>query len=277
MPSKLSVLTSSRMLGLHALAVLATTAAVLLGLWQYDVWGLHRHSSVNAIVHAQPKWLGSVMGADTPYPGSAVGQPVRLTGRWLPGDSFYVSGRWLHGRSGYWAVTPVAVCDAHGPSTNTSQAGCGNRPAMLVVRGWTRTVTHPPRPPHGAVDVSGWLQPAEGAGGVDRNTTDDVLPQLRIADVIQRVHQDLYGAYVISRTPTASLAGVSPPSQPKPGPFTGLRNLLYALEWWVFGGFAVYLWWRWCTDELKRAREDGGDGDHANTGPPAALSPRGLG
>ena len=29
-------------------------------------------------------------------------------------------------------------------------------------------------------------------------------------------------------------------------------NLLYALEWWVFGGFAVYVWSRWCRDELVR-------------------------
>jgi hypothetical protein len=34
--------------------------------------------------------------------------------------------------------------------------------------------------------------------------------------------------------------------------------LLYALEWWVFGGFAVFLWWRWCSDELKRFSEGEG-------------------
>jgi len=34
--------------------------------------------------------------------------------------------------------------------------------------------------------------------------------------------------------------------------FTSVRNFLYALEWWVFGGFAVYLWWRWCRDEVAR-------------------------
>jgi hypothetical protein len=34
--------------------------------------------------------------------------------------------------------------------------------------------------------------------------------------------------------------------------FTGLRNLLYACQWWVFGGFAVFLWWRWCRDVVTR-------------------------
>jgi hypothetical protein len=47
---------------------------------------------------------------------------------------------------------------------------------------------------------------------------------------------------------------VTPASLPKASTFTGLRNLLYAVEWWVFGGFAVFLWWRWCRDELERQR-----------------------
>src|SRR5204863_158877 len=32
------------------------------------------------------------------------------------------------------------------------------------------------------------------------------------------------------------------------GTFTGLRNILYAVEWWLFGGFAVFLWWRFVRD-----------------------------
>ena len=33
---------------------------------------------------------------------------------------------------------------------------------------------------------------------------------------------------------------MTPASLPKAETFTALRNLLYAFEWWVFGGFAVY-------------------------------------
>ena len=47
---------------------------------------------------------------------------------------------------------------------------------------------------------------------------------------------------------------MTPASLPKPATFTAVRNLLYAVEWWVFGGFAVFLWWRWCRDELERQR-----------------------
>ena len=28
------------------------------------------------------------------------------------------------------------------------------------------------------------------------------------------------------------------------------QNYGYAFQWWLFGGFAVFLWWRWCRDEM---------------------------
>jgi hypothetical protein len=48
------------------------------------------------------------------------------------------------------------------------------------------------------------------------------------------------------------LAPVTPAALPQPSAFTSVRNLLYALEWWFFGAFAVYVWWRWCRDEVNR-------------------------
>ena len=100
--------------------------------------------------------------------------------------------------------------------------------------------------------MTGFLQYGEGSGQVDDNPDDDVLPELRIGSLVQRIDTDLYSGYVISRQPGTGLATVSPSDVPEPSQFTALRNLLYAFEWWVFGGFAVYLWWRWCRDEVTR-------------------------
>jgi cytochrome oxidase assembly protein ShyY1 len=239
-------LLAPRLWGLHALAVLATTAAVLLGIWQYDAWAGRRDDQATARAHAPAKPLSGVMSADDPFPGDAVGQPVRLSGRWLPRSTVYVQDRLLHGRRGVWAVTPVAVCDGG--------SACRSAPAMLVVRGWAPTVRAVPAPPAGRVDVTGWLQPGEGSGTTDPDPTDDVIPEMRVADAIQHVDQDLYGGYVMAKRPTAGLTAVTPASLPSPSTFTAVRNLLYAVEWWVFGGFAVFLWWRWCRDELERRR-----------------------
>ena len=248
------------MLALHAMTALALAAAVALGLWQYGVWQHGRDDQATSLVDASPRALSRVLSADEAFPADAVGRPVRFTGRWLPRSTVYVADRPLRGRTGVWAVTPVAVC----PPSDASL--CHRGSAILVVRGWARSVHAAPAPPTGTVRVTGWLQPAEGSGVTDPNPGDDVIPEMRVADAIQHVDQDLYGGYVIARraVPSAgsgrrasgsgqatSLAAVTPASLPKASASTSLRNLLYALEWWVFGGFAVYVWLRWCRDEVS--------------------------
>lgn len=258
----LRTLLSPRLAGLHVLAILATGAMVMLGLWQYDAWQARRDTAASDLASAPERRLQDVMSPDDPFPGDAVGQPVTFTGEWVPGSTVYVAYRDLGTRSGYWAVTPVAVCpgatdsDTSSSATSAEASTCAasaTSPAMLVVRGWTASPRTAPQPPSGPVAVDGWLQPPEGSGQPDPDPSDNVLSALRTADAIQFIDQDLYGAYVISDAPASEgLTPVDPTALPEPGAFTALRNLLYALEWWVFAAFVVFVWWRWCADEARR-------------------------
>jgi len=255
------------LIGLHLLAVLATTAAAWLGLWQYDAWQASRDEGATDLADAEPKLLENVMSSDDPFPGDAIGQPVRFAGKWVDDSSFLVADRELEGRPGYWVVTPVATC----------RGGCEISPAMLVVRGWTSQPGDIPDPPAGRVRVTGWLQPPDGSGRPDPNPDDDLLPELRIADAIQRVEPDLYGAYVIADelAPTGGTTGLEPvttASLPEPDTFTAVRNLLYAFEWWVFGGFALFVWWRWFAEEVREAGAAPTSGsERRSTAEPASL------
>ncbi len=263
------------MIGLHLLAVAATTAAVLLGLWQYGVWHNARDSQAHALAHAAPVPLSTLMTADSSFPGEAAGRPVRLRGTWLSGETLFVRGRVLHGRDGFWVVTPVAVCRQTCATTN---------PAMLVVRGWTPRPGDAPPAPGGRTEVTGWLQPSAAGGVPDQNPNDHVLPQMRVVEAIPHVRQDLYSGYVIAKSPrgTGALTPVTPASLPQPSSFTSLRNLAYAFQWWIFGGFAVFLWWRVCADEVKRVTEGedaelagaAGDAEADTTGPQGQSSPQ---
>ncbi|MEZ5093544.1 SURF1 family protein [Nocardioides sp.] len=236
----------------HLLALAAAALAGWLGVWQWQAWEAHREAAARDLTAVDPIPLAEALGPDDPFPGDMVGQPVVVDGTWVPGGTVYVTGRLDDGRDGVWAVTPLAVDGADGS-------------ALLVVRGWAPSVDDAPAPPTGAAELVAGLQPPDGTGEVDTDPTDDLLPQLRIADAIQHVDQDLYGAYGIvadQATPgawpvgdravnpgTQGLSPVAPPRQPDVGSFTSLRNLLYALEWWVFGGFAVFLWWRYLRDQ----------------------------
>lgn len=229
-------LLAPRYWGLHLSAVLLVAAALGLGLWQYDAWQAHRTAEAADLTHADPEPIAAVIGPDDPFPGTKVGQPVEVSGTWVPGGTVYVSGREQDGHDGYWVVTPLAVDGAGGS-------------AIPIVRGWVATTSDAPAPPTGAADVVAWLQPPEGSGQTDTNPNDDVLPQLRIADVIQHVDQDLYGAYGVAQQPEAGLTAATLEQLPDAGTFTGIRNLLYAIEWWFFGAFAAFIWWRWVTEQ----------------------------
>ncbi len=248
----------------HLLALVCVAAAATLGAWQYDAWQTRRSAEAADLTRLDPVPLPDVMGPDDPFPGDRVGHPVVLEGTWVPEGTVYVSGREADptggetgDEAGYWVVTPLAV-------------GGENQPAMPVVRGWTQDPASAPAPPTGAAELVGWLQPPEGSGTTDADPADDVFPQLRIADLVQRVDQDLYGGYAVvadraapgtwpvgDRATNPGTAGLEPASLeqlPDAGRFTAVRNLLYAVEWWVFGAFAAFIWWRYLRD-ARAAKE----------------------
>src|SRR5690606_23048556 len=134
---------------------------------------------------SEPVALLSVMDGDDSFPGQDLGRPVELAGQWRAGETFFVADRddprqdpsaeaAEEPGDGWWVVTPISVE--------------GTDSAIPVVRGWVDAPTDPAPPAADTrVDVVGWLQPSEGGGITDEDPDDDVLPELRIASLTQRV------------------------------------------------------------------------------------------
>lgn len=255
------------MWGAHLLALVCVAFAAGMGVWQYDAWQERRAAEQVDLTHAAPLPLTDVMGPDEPFPRAGLGRPVEVRGTFLPEGTVLVADRdGADGTAGRWLVTPISV----GPL---------GAPAVPVVRGWVPEDTglaDLPAPPAGEVDVLGWLQPTEGVTGtsadIDDDPADGVVPAVRIADLLQLLgdDQDLYGAYVVAETPLASDAqdGIDAATLdqlPPASRFTGLRNILYAIEWWVFAAFAAFIWWRYVRDATAgpgaEEGDDEGDGD----------------
>ena len=213
--------------------VVCVAIATGLGLWQYDAWHQHRADAARDLANDPPVALSTVMTGDSPFPGRSVGRPVTFTGQWV-GDNVYVADRVLDGRRGYWVVTALRVD--------------GSSSAMPVVRGWSPDTRLPA--PAGGAGVTGWLEATEGSGPPDENAHDNVIPMMRIASLVEKVDADLYSGFVIAReiSTQEGLPYVQPVTRPGVSMFTALRNLFYAVEWWVFGAFAFFVWFRWCRD-----------------------------
>ena len=220
------------------MVVVALAATCWLGLWQYHGWQDRRAAEARDLTQVAPIPLASAIGPDDPFLASRVGQPVDVHGTWVPGPTLYVSGRQHDGRDGYWVLGAVQVGGADGS-------------VLPVVRGWSASASGVPAL-SGAADLVGWLQPSEAATATDADPGDDVLPQLRVADLAQRFDQDLYGAYVVTRDPhDDGLVQADLEQLPDANRLTAIRNLLYAVEWWFFGAFAVFVWGRWVRDTVR--------------------------
>jgi cytochrome oxidase assembly protein ShyY1 len=230
----------------HLLMVVAVVACVLLGRWQLGVWHDHRADNAAEVTREAAVPLDDVLGPDAAFPGSGVGRPVVVQGRWDPAHTVYVADRPRDGRTGLWAVTPVV--------TSTGSA-------IPVVRGWTPSVAGAPHAPAGSASLVGLLQPSEDTRAGDRDGHDDVIPELSVTALLPRASYDLYSGYVVATdralpsggAPSTGMSGLDPVTAehlPGADAATALRNLLYAFQWWIFGAFAIFMWWRWLQEDV---------------------------
>jgi len=219
------------MLGLHALAVVAITAMVVLGLWQLGAYDQQQSVSAQERAELPPVPLDDVLAPDEAFSAEADARNVTAVGRYTE-PQFLVDG---DDAETPWLVTPLRT---------------GSGSAVLVVRGRSETVQQPPA---GEVTVTGTLLPSQ-ARVDDPDPADGVEPSLSTARLVAEVGNDLYGGYVVLTSQDPAAAGLEPVPPPTAEPsFTaGLRNLMYALQWWAFAGFAAFMWWRIARDEVRR-------------------------
>lgn len=222
--------------------IVAVAASIALATWQFDVWQASRRAQEHNLSGLRPVALTTVFAQGQAFPGNDIGRPITLSGRWLPADTFYVRGQLARGQvrlDGYWAVTPVLIGSS----------------AIPVVRGWTKSGVAP-RVAAVSVFVSGWLEPSDESDPVQ--IKPGLFGSLSLAAVTQTINTPLYGGYVVAKSASSGLDGVvalGPTQTSIAGADwgTGLRNFLYGVQWWLFAGLAVYLWWRWCRDQRRSA------------------------
>lgn len=232
------------MVALHLLLVLVLVGTGLMGWWQLESWRAEQAADAAARLGRAPVPLGAVLGPDEALAGEDVTRPVVVEGRYGQStEQFLVSGREQDGTDGYWVLSPLEVA-----TTGSS---------LLVVRGWTPDASALPPVPAGVVRETGVLRPGEeGSGAV---SPARVVAAVRIPALVGATSTDLYGAYLLrtdaqpAEPAAADLRAVTPPAAESSWS-AGLRNLTYALQWWLFGLFGAFMWWRICSDRLVSAR-----------------------
>ncbi|MCV2395489.1 SURF1 family protein [Actinotalea sp. M2MS4P-6] len=240
--AKLRAARSPRMLVMLLVLVAAGAVFARLGIWQLDR-ALQRgeaaaQAEAQEAAAAPAADLTDVLEPQTTFTSDLVARHVTTSGQFEV-DQLIVVGRYQDGEPGVLALAPFRVADTGA--------------VLAVVRGWAPSAADVAPAPTGEVELTGWLQAGEAVGaGFDGDTTDAISP----AELVNRWGGPTYTAYLVLEAPQQD--GLT--MLPAPGRLSSgidWRNLGYALQWWLFGLFAVALWWRMVGDEARdRAQRD---------------------
>jgi cytochrome oxidase assembly protein ShyY1 len=238
---------------LLALGVAAGFA--LLGQWQLE------RAVEQAVVEERPteevRPFADVAEPDAPTEQAATAQRVEVTGAIVPGDTVLIEGRLNDGVAGFWVVAHLEVTDA----------APGGLPVAL---GWAADEASA-RTAIERVDAD-----AEAAGGEPVTLVGRFLPSeapvvpdagddpfaMQTVAVAQLVNvwadyddRPVYFGYLTTTEPATGLEAIASPP-PEESVELNWLNIFYAVEWVVFAGFAVFLWYRLVRDAVERERDE---------------------
>jgi cytochrome oxidase assembly protein ShyY1 len=226
-----------------ALALGVAAAFAALGQWQLE------RSLETAIVDERdtetPVPLSSVAEPQQVMTTEASGRVVTVSGTWVDGDDVVVTGRLsgageaggaesgAEGEPGDWVLRHFVT---------------ENGASLAVAAGFVEPGASIPTLPSGAQDLMGRYVPSESPQLSDFEAGERTAIAVAELIILWDEVDTVYSGYLVLTTPPPGLEAIAAPP-PSADVALNLLNLFYAIEWVIFGGFAVYLWWRLVKDE----------------------------
>jgi len=233
-------------IGMLVLALVVAAIFAWLGHWQLDR-SVESLKPVNT-GSEQVKSLNTVTSPQTVFRDRLTGQKVSVTGSFAAGDFRVLGNRYSDGKAGYW-LTGRFVDRANGAS-------------LAVALGWSATESDArqaesavPTSPR-TVTLEGRYLPTESPDDGDYTKGQETM--MAVPELINQwtgFSGAVYTGYVVDHRSYAGLRDIySPPPIDKRT--LNWLNVFYAIEWVVFAGFAVFLWFRLVRDTWEREIEE---------------------
>ena len=196
------------------------------------------------------------------FHGSVADQMVTARGTYSPDKQVLVPGRLHDGKSGYWVVSAFAVNGA------PALTGAAATPQtwIPVARGWVAQPQDAAAPPSGLVELTGRLLPSE-APVAGKAPKAGEATAVSVAELINYWEVSSYPGFVSATAEVVGGHDVSAAAVPgkllpldigpqPPAQHINWLNLFYSIEWVVFAGFALFIWWRLVKDDYHRDLEE---------------------
>jgi surfeit locus 1 family protein len=227
---------------LLALAIAAGFAA--LGQWQ--VGRAVQTATVVVVPDETVTPLSKVATPQKEVTDRAAGQIVSVVGRRVAGDTYVVSDRVNFGVTGYWVIGHLVA---------------KNGASVAVALGWTKTKAKADAAAEAlkagapTATVVGRYQPTEPPDQNDfEKNARSVVSIPWLINEWKVVTPTAYGGYIVERTAPAGLTAIQS-VRPVNDVTLDWLNIFYAIEWVLFAGFAIYLWYRLVKDAFEREEE----------------------
>ncbi|WP_104110231.1 SURF1 family protein [Arthrobacter sp. N199823] len=202
--------------------------------------------------------------------GDLEGQLVTTSGHFDANKQVLVPSRIENGQVGYWVVTAFVVDGA----PKLEGVAATKEVVIPVARGWIATPDEAAAAPGGTLTIEGRLLNTEGPE-VSPNLPDGQISTLSTSELTNLWNVSTYAAFIVSHEEVQDGANVG--ASASAGTLTPITvtatdqnnkvnwlNIFYAIEWVVFAGFALFLWWRLVADEYRREQDELFDIDHGN-------------
>lgn len=225
------------------IAALLLALAVASGFAALGQWQLARSVEGGQVTEEQTETsvpLDSIAAPQKSMPSDTIGQLVTVGEvEWVAGDYVVLSGRSNHAESGYWVV---------------GHAVTGSGASLAVALGWVASadaaasVARSLDDSSPAASLSGRYLPTESPQQSDFEAgTRSALAVPELVNLWARAPDGVYSGYVISDAAPAGLETIDAPP-PNNEVSLNLLNVFYAVEWVIFAGFAIFLWYRLVKD-----------------------------
>ena len=228
------------------IALLTLVLAIAAGFVVLSQWQLSRSVERASVVGRDTETVVALDSIAKPQSGvttEAAGRLARVSAEFITEDFSVLSGRLNDDVEGYWlighAVTPegtsLAVALGWAATTSEARAAVGRIPAGETLEG-RYLATEPP---------------------ADDDFEQGERSAMAVATLINewsRPPAAVYGGYLVMGEAPSGLDRIDAPA-PSQEVVLNWLNIFYAVEWVVFAGFAVFLWWRFVRDEWEREHE----------------------
>lgn len=255
-----------RWIGFLLLTLAVASIFVLLTKWQFEQSTSDQPRSHT--ITETPVALTEHFQPGLPMMGDQADQMVTFTGQLDPQYSVQVESRLHSGVEGLWLVSSATVEGA--PDDNRIPVVWGWIEEQIEASGAELTQLFEESTGLAAsdpIEFTGRLIPGEGP---TPNTNHFIEPKrtqmLATAELVNLWDQPLFAGYVVAETFTVNgtehvvtgatgVEAVETAPQPEESQVAWL-NVFYAIEWFIFAVFSLYLWWRFVRDDyLKDQRE----------------------